>query len=94
MTTLANAPSAEALAPHFSGELVGRDHPAYDAVRQVWNGEIQRHPLLVARARGAADVAAAITGASLEPVIVTVMVSVARYCYGQVRERAQRRIEQ
>ncbi|PUA81342.1 FAD-binding oxidoreductase [Nocardioides currus] len=60
MTTTATAPSVEALAPHFSGDLIGRDHPAYDDARQVWNGEIQRHPLLVARARGAADVAAAI----------------------------------
>lgn len=61
MTTFATTiPSAEALAPHFSGELIDRDHPSYDAARQVWNGEIQRRPGLIARARGAADVAAAI----------------------------------
>lgn len=60
MTTFATTPSVEALAPHFSGELIDRDHPAYDAARQVWNGEIQRYPSLIARARGAADVAAAV----------------------------------
>lgn len=61
MTTSATAiSSAEALAPHFSGELIDRDYPAYDTARQVWNGEIQRRPGLIARARGAADVAAAI----------------------------------
>lgn len=60
MTTTISTPSVEALAPHFSGDLIGRDHPAYDAARQVWNGEIQRHPILIAKARGAADVAAAI----------------------------------
>lgn len=60
MTTLATAPSLEALAPHFSGELIDRDHPSYDDARQVWNGEIQRRPGLIARCRGAADVAAAI----------------------------------
>ena len=53
-------PAPTALAPHFSGELIDRDHPAYDAARQVWNGEIHRRPGLIARARGAADVAAAI----------------------------------
>jgi FAD/FMN-containing dehydrogenase len=60
MTTFATTPSVEALAPHFSGDLIDRDHPSYDAARQVWNGEIQRHPGLIARCRGAADVAAAI----------------------------------
>src|SRR5688500_6330466 len=59
MTTYAT-PSVEALAPHFSGDLIDRDHPSYDAARQVWNGEIQRHPGLIARCRGAADVAAAV----------------------------------
>ena len=52
--------SGAALAAHFSGDLIDRDHPAYEAARQVWNGEIQRYPDLIARCRGAADVAAAI----------------------------------
>ena len=43
-----------------AGELITPDHPSYDAARQVWNGEIQRRPALIARCRGAADVAAAI----------------------------------
>ncbi|UUZ61261.1 FAD-binding oxidoreductase [Nocardioides sp. B-3] len=60
MTTIAPSPSIEALAPHFSGELIDRNHPAYDTARLVWNGEIQRRPALIARCRGAADVAAAI----------------------------------
>lgn len=60
MTTFATSPAVDALAPHFSGDLIDRDHPSYDAARQVWNGEIQRHPGLIARCRGAADVAAAI----------------------------------
>lgn len=60
MTTFATKASVETLAPHFSGELIDRDHPSYDTARQVWNGEIQRRPGLIARARGAADVAAAI----------------------------------
>jgi hypothetical protein len=33
----------------FRGEIVGRDDPAYDAHRQVWNGSIDRRPGLIAR---------------------------------------------
>jgi FAD/FMN-containing dehydrogenase len=49
-----------ALAADFSGELIAPDHPAYDAARQVWNGQIQRRPALIARCRGTADVVAAL----------------------------------
>jgi FAD/FMN-containing dehydrogenase len=44
----------------FSGELVGADHPAYDAHRAIWNGSIDRRPALIARCAGSDDVAAAI----------------------------------
>ncbi|WP_426245506.1 FAD-binding oxidoreductase [Nocardioides sp. LHG3406-4] len=59
MSTLVASPT-EALAADFAGELIDRDHPSYDAARQVWNGDIQRRPVLIARCRGAADVAAAV----------------------------------
>lgn len=59
MTTLVDTP-IEALAADFTGELIGRDHPSYDAARQVWNGEVQRRPALIARCRGASDVVAAV----------------------------------
>ncbi len=59
MTTIATSP-VEALATHFSGDLIDRDHSTYDSARQVWNGEIQRHPALIARCRGAADVTAVV----------------------------------
>ena len=61
MTTFATDPERSRRSPpHFSGDLIDRDHPSYDAARQVWNGEIQRRPALIARCRGAADVAAAV----------------------------------
>jgi hypothetical protein len=44
----------------FRGEIVGRDDPAYDAHRQVWNGSIDRRPGLIARCAGVADVIAAV----------------------------------
>jgi FAD/FMN-containing dehydrogenase len=42
------------------GELVGRDHPAYEEHRKVWNGSIDRRPALIARCAGVADVMAAV----------------------------------
>lgn len=44
----------------FRGELIAPDHPAYDTARAVWNGAVDRHPRLVARCCGAADVVAAV----------------------------------
>lgn len=49
-----------ALAADFRGELVTPGDPSYDAARQVWNGDVQRRPALIARCRGTADVAAAV----------------------------------
>ena len=59
MTTFDTA-TIEALAADFTGELIGPDHPAYETARQIWNGDIQRRPALIARCRGAADVRAAV----------------------------------
>jgi FAD/FMN-containing dehydrogenase len=56
MSTLDTA----ALAGGFMGELIAPDHSDYDAERQVWNGQIQRRPALIAQARGAADVIEAV----------------------------------
>ena len=44
----------------FRGQLITADHADYDTARAVWNGTINRHPRLIARCRGAADVAAAV----------------------------------
>jgi len=43
----------------FGGHLVEAGHAEYDTARAVWNGVIDRHPRLIARCGGAADVAAA-----------------------------------
>lgn len=50
----------EPLRADFIGQLITADDPGYDAARQVWNGEIQRFPSLIARCAGTADVAAAV----------------------------------
>ena len=42
------------------GQLVGRDDPAYDEHRKIWNGSIDKRPALIARCAGVADVMAAV----------------------------------
>jgi FAD/FMN-containing dehydrogenase len=44
----------------FRGGLISPGDERYDAARAVWNGAIDRHPALIARAAGPADVAAAV----------------------------------
>ncbi len=44
----------------FRGELVPPSAPGYDERRKVWNGSIDRRPVLIARCSNAADVAAAV----------------------------------
>ena len=58
MATLASPVAA--LQSDFGGRVIQPGDEAYDAARRVWNGAIDRHPALVARATGVADVRAAI----------------------------------
>ena len=44
----------------FLGRLITAGHAEYDTARAVWNGRIDRHPRLIARCGGTADVAAAV----------------------------------
>src|SRR3990172_6364551 len=44
----------------FGGQLVEAGHAEYATARAVWNGAIDRHPRMIARCGGAADVAAAV----------------------------------
>ena len=49
-----------ALAAAMRGPVLTAADPAYDAVRKVWNGMIDRRPAAIARCTGAADVIAAL----------------------------------
>ena len=42
------------------GELIQRDDPGYEEARQLYNGMINKRPLLIARCADAADVVAAV----------------------------------
>ncbi|MGA8116409.1 MAG: FAD-binding oxidoreductase [Actinocatenispora sp.] len=44
----------------FRGEVVGPDDPGYELHRRVWNGSVDRHPALIARCAGVADVVDAV----------------------------------
>jgi FAD/FMN-containing dehydrogenase len=52
--------ATDRLRTDFRGELISPGDDRYDAARQVWNGAIDRRPALIARASGAADVAAVV----------------------------------
>lgn len=45
----------------FGGVLIAADHAAYDGARAVFNGMIDRRPVLIARCASASDVALAVT---------------------------------
>ncbi|MCE0485843.1 FAD-binding oxidoreductase [Ornithinimicrobium sediminis] len=47
---------ADELAATLRGELVRPGGPRYEQHRRVWNGSIDRHPALIARCAGVADV--------------------------------------
>ena len=49
-----------ALSERLGGEVIGPDHPEYEAARRVWNGMIDKRPAAIARCADAVDVAAAV----------------------------------
>src|SRR6266850_1862772 len=56
----------------FRGELIDREHANYDVARRVWNGNVDRRPMLVARCTGVADVRCAVNFARVHGIRVSV----------------------
>jgi FAD/FMN-containing dehydrogenase len=56
----------------FRGDIYRPDDPGYDEHRRVWNGSIHRHPALIARCTGAADIRAALRLARSQDLLVAV----------------------
>ena len=54
------------------GELLSADDQGYDPARKVWNGMIDKHPALIARCIGAADVIACVRFAREHDLLVSV----------------------
>ncbi len=64
--------AVDALRASFSGQIVRPGDAEYDEHRKVWNGSIDRHPGLIARCRGVADVRAAVRFARQHELLVAV----------------------
>ena len=60
------------LAEGVRGEVIRRGDPGYDEARAVWNGAIDRHPALIVRCAGVADVMRAVEFARSEKLVVAV----------------------
>ncbi len=56
----------------FRGDLIRPDHPLYDEARSIWNAMIDKHPALIARCTGAADVIEAVRFADRNDLLVAV----------------------
>ena len=70
-TTLEGA-AVQELADSMRGALLTSGDAGYDHSRAIWNGMIDRHPALIARCEGAADVSQAITFARERDLLVAV----------------------
>ncbi len=71
MTQTADAPIAD-LRSALRGDVVEADHPTYDEARRVWNADIDRRPLAVARCADESDVQAALRFAAAHGLEVAV----------------------
>ena len=56
LTPHAERAMTDALRAALRGEVIDRDHAAYDEARRIWNGLIDRHPAVIARCADVADV--------------------------------------
>jgi FAD/FMN-containing dehydrogenase len=50
----------ERLGREFAGTILTAEEPGYAEARRVWNGMVDRHPVVIARAASADDIAVAI----------------------------------
>jgi FAD/FMN-containing dehydrogenase len=62
----------DALRGCLRGAVVGRDDPAYDDARRVWNGLVDRYPAVIARCTDVADVVEAVRVAREHRPVVSV----------------------
>jgi FAD/FMN-containing dehydrogenase len=70
--TAIEATAVQHFADRLRGRLLRPGDGSYDEARKVWNGMIDRHPALIARCAGAADVIAAVHFARDHRLLVSV----------------------
>jgi hypothetical protein len=64
--------AVEKLRVRFRGALLRPSEEGYDEARRIWNGAIDRHPVLIARCAGADDVVEAVLFAREHDLLVSV----------------------
>src|SRR5215469_14250892 len=64
--------AVQAFADSLRGPLLRPDDGGYDEARKVWNGMIDRHPALIARCAGVADIIATVRFAREHELLVSV----------------------
>lgn len=65
-------PDVEDLRKSFRGEILLPADPGYDSARAVWNAMIDRHPAIIARCKGTADVMDAVKFARSHDLAVSI----------------------
>ncbi len=60
-------PNMQSLQATFRGELFEPADSGYNEARQIWNASVNKHPALIARCVGVADVIAAVDFARENP---------------------------
>ena len=74
--TGSNSVLGDAAIEEFSGSLRGQlilpDDPKYDDSRKLWNANIDKHPVLIVRCVGVADVIEAVNFARANDLLVSV----------------------
>src|SRR5262249_17272001 len=67
-----DAATVQGFTTSLRGPLLHPSDAGYDDARKVWNGMIDRHPALIARCAGAADVITAVNFARTHHLLVSV----------------------
>ena len=62
----------DTLQRQFRGTVIGRDHPLYDEARSLYNGMIDKRPLLILRCADVADVIAAVRFAREQDLLLAI----------------------
>ncbi len=69
-------PIASGIIEAFSGSIAGRtirpDDPGYDGARRIWNASVHKHPGLIVRCAGTADVVQAVKFARANNLLVAI----------------------
>ena len=71
-TTIQSPFDVELLRQNFRGQVIGPHDDAYEDAREVWNGSIDRRPLVIARCTGTPDIVEALRLARAHHLLVAV----------------------